>query len=914
MHRSRVAAKLLALAWAVLMIFPPDVAADSRTSWQARVVSPQAVEIQVTLGDTTASGLLAIPWWGDAVLEVTNEEADVLPHPALSLPDDLPSGPADVQTVGFLRGVRLARVVVHPRYLDQEGRMHTVRRLTVRLRFPPPPEGVPPGDVEPPAVERVLRNVLLNATFPRSWRRPRSWALDEIAVDNPPAHDPHALKVYTTDDGIYVITRQDVTQAGWDAASLDPRHVHLWLNGTEVPIWFPGQEDGHWDAEDEIRFYSPPFRSMYTRERVWWLTVDDRPGRRWRAVPTGTPEDSPITTVWAVVETEHDRVYDSSALDGHGEHWFWYDLKFLDFAPYPALDFPFSIPDPADSPQALVTLSLYAYAGDVHDMAFSLNGVSFGELHGTWSGRRDLTFSLPDVHVRNGENMLTIQGTDRGAHPDGVYVDRITVRYRRRLDASSGKLAFVGEAGDHTYEIAHLPPGIPMVVDVSNPLDPVLIYGIWAYERWEGTNHLVRFRAQGNVSPTYLIQLRETWQRAWVEANIASDLHDPDEGADVVVIAPRVWHSFLNPWVQWREQQGHQVRVVALQDVYDEFSYGQEDPTAIRRFLWHAYANWPAPAPLYVLLVGDGSYDFKDNLGFHPDNILPPYLDTVDPWLGETASDLRYVEVSGGDDIPDMFIGRWPVGNPEELQVVLRKTLYYGQEMPVAEWQRHIAFVADNYRSATGQPDPAGDFATLADETAVGQLHVPFRVHRIYYAPWPEHPPGPQYYENADDVRHNIRLLWNQGVGIMNWVGHASYEQWGEENFLHARELDDLHNADRLPFLFSITCFTGYFHHPEYASLDEALLVKPDGGTVASWSPTGLAVAYGHRYLQYGFYRALLNGERSIGPLTLAGHLYLHSQAETYTFLSQTYVTLGDPLLRLKLGPVNWTWRLPIMP
>ncbi len=884
----------------------------------ARVISSRAIEVRVEVGNTARVGLLAIPWWGEPAVDVQfadERTSDLNPFVHTS---DLPERPVSVQVLGFFRSVRLARIVVYPRYVDARGRVHSVRRLTAHLRFPPPPplagrERMSTDD-EPPEVERLLREVLLNDPIPREWRRPRSWAGERLTVDNPPAHDSHALRVHTREPGIYTITRQDVVQSGWDVTSVDPRNVHLWLNGTEVPVWFPGQEDGHWDEEDEIRFYAPPFRSIYTRDRVWWLTVDENRGRRWRAISTEEPEDDPVTAVWAIVETEHDRVYASNALDGHGEHWFWYDLKFLDFAPYPALDFPFFIPEPADIPQATVTLSLYAYAGDVHDMQFRLNRVPVGELHAAWNGRRDLTFSLPDTQVRKGENTLTIQGTDRGAHPDGVYVDRITVRYRRQLAAPDGKLMFVGEAGDHTYEVSHLPFGSPVVVDVTNPLDPVLIYGVWEYERWEGSNHLVRFRTQGNVAPLYFVQIRETWQRAFVEPNFPSDLHNPDTGADVVVIAPRVWHSLLTPWVQWREQQGHRVRVVALEDVYDEFSYGQVDPTAIRRFLWHAYAAWPAPAPVYVLLVGDGSYDFKDNLGFHPDNILPPYLDNVDPWLGETASDLRYVEVSGGDDIPDMFIGRWPVGNTDELQAVLQKTLYYGREMPIAEWQRHIVFVADNYRDALGHPDRAGDFAAQADQSAVGQLHVPFRVHRLYYAPWPHHPPGSQYYENENEMRNDIYLLWNEGVGIMNWVGHASYEQWGEEKFLHARELDVLHNADRLPFLFSITCFTGYFHHPEYASLDEALLVKPDGGTVASWSPTGLAVAYGHQYLQYGFYRSLVSGERTVGPLTMAGHLYLYTQNGTYSFLSQTYVILGDPLLRLKLGPVERAWWLPSMP
>lgn len=253
--------------------------------------------------------------------------------------------------------------------------------------------------------------------------------------------------------------------------------------------------------------------------------------------------------------------------------------------------------------------------------------------------------------------------------------------------------------------------------------------------------------------------------------------------------------------------------------------------------------------------------------------------------------------------IPDLFVGRWPVGNREELETVIRKTVFYERDMPLASWQRRIVFVADNYLSSRGVPDSAGDFAAQAGYTLDNQLPPQYLREPIYFMPWK----GTRTNGISDvgEMRSKIVLTWNQGAGIMNWVGHASYEQWGEENFLHARHLTELQNADRLPFLFSITCFTGYFHHPEYPSLDEALLLKPDGGTVASWSPTGLAVAYGHQYLQQGFYAALVNGERNIGRLTLAGQLFLLSQASQYSFLPQTYVIIGDPTLSLQLGPVD---------
>ncbi len=895
----------------------PAFAAPDRPTLRVLEENAAALDVVITFpaGSETLTRLVALPWWGDASLQVITRKVRPMPSPAAWAERvSAPSQAAQVrlEPVGILRGVRLARLVAHPAYRDARGRVWWVPQVRVRLTFPPPPPDVPVGTLPSPWA-RVLRDRLLNPTALTRWVRPRALAAPPGA-DFPPARDGNALRLYTREAGIYVVTREAVAQAGWDVDAIDPRNVHLWVDGREVPVWFTGQGDGRWDPGDELRFYAPPFQNRYTQEQVWWLTVEPTRGARWRAVPSETPADDPITVARTTETTEFDALYDSRFEDAKGEPWFWFDLKFLDFPPYPALDFAFRVPQPANPAVATVTLTLYAYKGAQHDLAFRLNGVPAGELHASWLGPRTVTFSLPDPVVQDGWNTLTVRSTDQGLVPDGVYVDRITVTYRRRLEAPDGRLTFPGEAGDHTYQVTVPMSGYVAVLDVSDPYDPVLIYRTTTVA--VAGKRGIRFRHISQTPALYHVEAQAVWREPRIERNHPSQWRSPREGADVIVLAPRAWHATLVPWVRWRESQGHRVALVALQDVYDEFNYGRPSPEAIRRFIQYAYAHWPDPAPQYVLLVGDGSYDFKNYTRFDPPNLLPPYLARVDPWLGETAADLKYVEVDGNDEVPDLFLGRWPVDSAEALTTVVRKTLYYERDMPTAEWQRRILFVADNYRDANGRPDAAGDFVAEAERTLQGQLRPPWRGERLYYMPWLDGSMDVPYtgFTNVEAMRSALIDAWNEGRGIINWIGHASYEQWGAENFLHARRLETLQNAQRLPFLFSISCFTGFYHHPEYASLDEALLEKPDGGVVASWSPTGLAVAYGHRYLQEGFYEALVGGERQIGPLTLAGTLRVLESAQVYWFLPQTYILLGDPLLELRVGPVTHTLWLPTVP
>ncbi len=866
-------------------------------------------ELRLPPGRDAASTLLILPPDGQPHLRLLDVESTPWEGP-LPAHARLPAQPwVRVRDVGYLRGFRLARVDVRALFRGRDGTPRRLRRVRVHLRYPPAPAPVSPA--RPSDTLELLRPFVLNPRIPATWIRPRSRLLQN--VDNPPAHDPQAIKVLTADPGIYTITREDVRRVGWDPEHLDPRHIHLWVDGEEIPLWFPGEEDGRWDATDEIRFYAPPYRSIYTDTRTWWLTVDDRDGARWQEESTLPPGDSPLRAGKHTHITEEDRIYDSRLLDAHGEHWFWDDLKFADFPPYPALEYPFQIPHPAEHPQVVVALDLVAYKGASHDLIFHLNGAPAGELHSSWTGLRTVTFSLPEGLVREGRNVLTIQSADRGATPDGVYVDAITVHYRRRLDAPEGFLTFTGEAGDHTYRVEHLPPGDAFVLDITHPYHPRLIRGTAAFERYEGGNHTLTFRTAPTAPPTYLVQSQTTFRHPTLVRNLPSDLHHASRGADVIVIAPRRWHKQLTPWVTWQREQGHAVRVVALEDVYDEFAYGRPEPEAIRRFLRHAYAAWPEPLPRYALLVGDGSYDFKDHLGFHPANILPPYLAPVDPWLGETAADSLYGEVDGDNRLPDITVGRWPVRDEEQLRNLIAKTLYYERDMPLALWQRRLAFITDNYYSPRGEADSAGNFPAEAEFTLEEQRTLAFRPRRIYYTPWPPAQERFHGFTDVESMRQNIILTWNEGAGIITWIGHASYEQWGAENFFHARHLEALQNAQRFPFLLSLTCFTGYYHHPEYPSLDEVLLTKGDGGSIASWSPTGLAVGYGHHYLQEGFYATLFQGERQISRLILSAQLNLLAKAEVYAFQPQAYVILGDPLLTLKLGPTFYTRAFPIM-
>ena len=81
------------------------------------------------------------------------------------------------------------------------------------------------------------------------------------------------------------------------------------------------------------------------------------------------------------------------------------------------------------------------------------------------------------------------------------------------------------------------------------------------------------------------------------------------------------------------------------------------DPRAIRTFVDYAYHNWQSPAPTYVLLLGDGHYDYRMHTGLTTTpNFVPPYFTCADPYVCEVAIDNEFVTVSGDDRLPDLAI------------------------------------------------------------------------------------------------------------------------------------------------------------------------------------------------------------------------------------------------------------------
>ena len=313
----------------------------------------------------------------------------------------------------------------------------------------------------------------------------------------------------------------------------------------------------------------------------------------------------------------------------------------------------YEVPDPAPTAsatfrmQALPRYSAAASAQPEHRTTVQLNGTPL--LDQTWAGSQVMFFTAsvaPGVLV-HGQNTALVGATVMPKnYTDDVYIPYWEVEYRRLFRARQERFDFRAEAaGTHEYAVTGWPSQQAVIWNVSNANQPCALSGATAETDVDGFR--LRFRTEDAAGSRYWLQTTGSFSPpASVRLRVPTGLRSPVGGADSVIITPAVFRPAAERLAVWHHDHGRRTVIADLQDVYDEFNDGIAiAPEAIPNLLKWATQNWPAPAPAYLTLVGDGHWNM---MGFNPalygsiPSFIPPYLSFVDQFVGEVPTDERY--------------------------------------------------------------------------------------------------------------------------------------------------------------------------------------------------------------------------------------------------------------------------------
>jgi hypothetical protein len=711
-----------------------------------------------------------------------------------------------------------------------------------------------------------------------------------------------AYKIQLEEEGIYRLTRDYLAANGVDVNAMDLSQIRIYNLGAEVALHVVDQNaDETLDATDYIEFYgqavATPY-AKYARDNVYWLLTGAGTGSAKRMVEIdGTPAGGPVAATYTdTVHYEVDQYYVGLAPgDDSLDRWFLDVVRgsALTGTPDP-VPVDFSVKLPGVAGQGRLTISMWGFYDTYHEVEILVNG-AFANI-ANWSGISFHEVTLDGINLIEGDNLITLI-----CHRDMdiVIVDWVDVTYPRMFQASGNTLKLSHDGG-FRYQINDFGTHALRVFDITDANDVSRVANVAI----SGSNpYTLEFEPPVDpaATATYLVlDADATMIPVGLIEDTAANLADSANGADYILITHRDlgWdvngdvYGWLNDLVTLRESQGLRVKVVDVTDIFDEFSYGMTSADAIRDFLTYAYLNWQPPAPRYVLLVGDSSYDFKDNLMLGITNYVPAYL-TFTQFMGETLTDEWFVEISGDDAVPDLYVGRLPAQSAAEAGIMVDKILAYESTPNDKTWQKNTLLIADNQIEAY-----EATFELMNEDASLllpSSMNAPFKGYLNDYL-------------TAAALRDDIKAAINAGTLIVNYSGHGSLQRFAGEGLFRNSDVDELTNAGRYPFVVSMSCLTGYFGYldpqsgPE-PSLAEALLRADGKGAVASLMPTGMTSTGGQHILDAALFEAIFQKDfRNLGRAVAdAKQTLLANGSTTFKEVSETFLLFGDPALQLQV-------------
>jgi hypothetical protein len=464
----------------------------------------------------------------------------------------------------------------------------------------------------------------------------------------------------------------------------------------------------------------------------------------------------------ATVRYEQNFTYISSLplVTGY-DHWYGERLQVAGANPKTSREFTLSLPRVAPGAGAArLTARLAGNYDGGHHVRLYANGNQVYD--GTWSGRTvyEAAANFSQGYLASGNNKIKVEliNDTPGQIADDIRVDWLAVEYGRENVTDDDRLAFGrAETGTWLYQVKGFVGQDIDAYDVSVPAQVKRITGLTVGLPTQRTFLPLVLRstaaaaqdfAAGGTSgavatpmgqwavtfgvtqsaPGRYVALTPARRSAVlrIERDASSGTLSSATSVDYIIISHRDFLSSVAPLAAYRVSQGKQVKVVDVEEIYDQFGYGLMSAEAIRDFIAYAYNTWPAPKPTDVLLVGDGTYDFRGYTSYNTRTFIPPYLEMVDPDAGEAATDNSFVANTAGDFLPDLNIGRLPANTAQEADAMVAKILAYEGFQPAA-WMQRALFVTDDL-SAGG-----GDFYALSNDIADGSTS--YQGNTVKYLP-----------------------------------------------------------------------------------------------------------------------------------------------------------------------------------
>ena len=730
-------------------------------------------------------------------------------------------------------------------------------------------------------------------------------------------------KISTTKNGIYKLSYSSFVDLGIDVNDLQISAIKLYGKGggmlphlnsefrhNDLPEMaikiYDSNNNGVFESSDYILFYGMSANiwklntssnlfehttHLFSDKVYYFLTVDNQgEGKRVELKNTLLNPTRIITdyNAFSYHEQELENIIQS------GKKWFGERFSYDN-----SQNFSFSFPNLIFSESVNIKTAVVGRSLQSSNFKISANSAFLSTLnipnvvstYATEYAKEASNNSLFNSNSTNIDVNLEYTSADSGAE---AWLNYIEINARRELKLTGNYLNFrdVESVSDEIGEFVIQNAIGVNVWDVTNPTNVKFL-------QTNSSGSLVSFNDSLNSFKEYIAFNPSAYLTPMLHSTVNNqDLHGISNNIEFVIISHPDFLFAANRLADFHfEMDNMNSIVVTPQQIYNEFSSGMQDVSAIRDFLKHQY-NKENSALKYLLLFGDASYDPKNRLENNTNFVVtyqsansthPTQTYVTDDYFGLLDDD----EGLFNNDLVDIGIGRFPVATLKEANVLVDKVERYYEKPSFGSWRNDVAFIADD-----GDANDGNIHMWQADSLAnhVADNYDDINIQKIYLDNYYQEstPGGPRSSAAQSAINNKI----DKGALLINYTGHGGPLGWTQERILEVDQIKSCFNIDNLPLFMTATCKFSCFDNPEEKSAGEYLLLNENGGAIALLSTTRLVFVGPNYNLNTKFIQNIF--KKKDGKFLRLGDLFKTTKVLSGTNLNnRNFTLLGDPALRL---------------
>ena len=691
------------------------------------------------------------------------------------------------------------------------------------------------------------------------------------------------FKFSVSQDGVYKIDASMLLAAGISLSAIDPRTIKIYghqggmlsevnadFRNDDIPqnaITVIGENDGKFDNSDFILFYAQsPHKwnyepahnrfvhkvNIYSDKTFFFLTFGGANGLRMETNGNGSSLTPDVSFNWFDYFIFHDDEKENICNEGRivlGER---FDQNLI-------YSFNHSLPNITSNKSLNVYFSGASIAPVNSELTLRINNTNASVL------TFDAYVPNYDCFSSGGQGLGSVNTTNPSAELKFIYnkpnssskawLDYYELHCSRKLIFNEGFMTFQNiqsaTATVAEYRLSNLPSSYQLF-DVSDPLN-VKIQNVFS----ENSEFVFRAQPAGLIR-RYVLNDGNTLSPVY-EGTVANQNLHAANIIQFIIVSPPEFLDASNKLAEFhRTRDNLATLVVTPQQIYNEFSSGSQDISAIRDFFKHVYYSNTNPVNQlrYAMFMGDASYDYKNKIANNT-NFIPTYesepnwdinityfcsddfFGFLDPLDGQWAGNQKL-------EIP---VNRLPVASADEAMSMVEKIINYKNAVSFGDWKNFVTLCADD-ADAGWEKDFVYDF-----EDIYGNIDTTFRnlnVRKVYIDAYrQQNLGGSQRYPEA---REAIKKEFEKGTLIFNYIGHGGEEYLATEKVIDIPLITSLKNINNLTVFFTATCEFSRYDDGKRKSAGEFVITNPNGGAIAMFTTVRVVYAYANTILTKYFW------------------------------------------------------------